>query len=112
MKKLIIKALIITGIINVIGCLTNFLCAKFGDFLLIRASLSGGEYQGYIGFGILLEHIYPMSDGGSSGTITHLSFSILNFLTYFVLIFLVVLLILYLIKKYKENKNNKKKRKK
>ena len=112
MKKLIIKSLIITGIINVIGFLTNFLCAKFGDFLLIRASMTGGEYQGYVGFGILLEHIYPMTNGEGASKITHLSFSFVNFITYFVLIFLIVLLILYIIKRIKDKKGNNKNRKK
>ena len=106
MKKIIIKSLIITTIINAVGCLTNFLCAKLGDFLLIRASLTGGEYQGYIGFGILLEHIYPLTNGIYS-KITYLSFDILNFLTYYVLIFVVVFLIILYITKRKSKKKKK-----
>ena len=105
MKKIIIKSLIITTIINAIGCLINFLCAKLGDFLLIYVRLSGGEYQGYVGFGILLEHIYPMTDGSGPSKITHLSFSILNFITYFVLIFIVVFIIIYFINKRKGKEN-------
>ena len=45
MKKLLIKSLIISGIINVVGCLVNFLCAKIWDFLLIYVHLSGGELE-------------------------------------------------------------------
>lgn len=103
MKKLILKSLVITTIINAVGVLTNYLTAKLGDFLLIYVSLSGGEYRGYVGFGILLEHIYPMTDGTRA---THISFSILNFITYYLLIFIIVLLILFIVKRYKE-KNKK-----
>lgn len=106
MKKLIIKSVVITTIINAIGVLANYLTAKLGDFLLIYVSQSGGEYRGYVGFGILLEHIYPMTDGTTPSKITHISFSILNFITYYVLIFLIVFLIMYLVKRYKE-KNKK-----
>ena len=112
MKKVLIKSLIISSIITAVGTLTNFLCAKLGDFLLIKATLSGGEYQGYVGFGILLEHIYPMTNGEGASKITHLSFSFVNFITYFVLIFLIVLLILYIIKRIKDKKENNKNRKK
>ena len=107
MKKLLIKSLIISGIINVVGCLINFLCAKLWDFLLIYIHLSGGEYQGYVGFGIILEHIYPMTDGSSPGKITHISFDILNFLLYFVAGFIIVFLILYFVNKRKDNKKDK-----
>lgn len=108
MKKILIKSLIISGIINVVGCLVNFLCAKIWDFLLIYVHLSGGEYQGYVGFGILLEHIYPMTDGSSPGKVIHLSFDILNFLLYFAGIFIVVFAIIYFINKRKEKNKDKK----
>jgi len=81
------------------------LCAIFGDFLLIYSSLSGGEYQGYIGFGILLEHIYPMTRfGEGAGTIKHISFDILNFLITFVIIFIIVFVIVLIIKTIKKKK--------
>lgn len=101
MKKLLIKSLIIAGIIDALGCLVNFLCAKIWDILLIYVHLSGGEYQGYVGFGILLEHIYPMTEDGGPGKITYLSFDILNFLLYFVGIFIVVFVVMYFINKRK-----------
>ena len=112
MKKTIIKSLIISSIITAVGTLTNFLCAKLGDFLLIKATLSGGEYQGYVGFGILLEHIYPMKEGSGSGKITYLSFDIINFILYFVIIFIIVFATIFVINKIKESKKEEKKNKK
>ena len=112
MKKTIIKSLIISSIITAVGTLTNFLCAKLGDFLLIKATLSGGEYQGYVGIGILLEHIYPMKEGASAKTITHLSFDIINFILYFVIIFIIVFATIFVINKIKESKKIEKKNKK
>ena len=108
MRKIAIKSLIITSIINVVGCLTNLLCALLGDFLLIHVSLSGGEYQGYVGFGILLEHFIPLTtvdDPVSSST--KVSFSILNFVTYFIFIFIVVFAFVYYLNRRKENKKKK-----
>ena len=110
MKKILIKSLIISSIITAVGTLTNFLCAKLGDFLLIKATLSGGEYQGYVGFGILLEHIYSLSDGSSPGKITYLSFDILNFLLYFVVIFIIVFVAIKVIDKIKDGKKKDKKK--
>lgn len=107
MKKLLIKSLIFSSIIMAAGTLTNFLCAKLGDFLLIRTTLSGGEYQGYLGFGILLEHIYPMTNGSGPGKIIYLSFDIVNFLVYFVFIFILVFAFIFVINKIKESKEKK-----
>jgi len=109
MKKNIIKSLIFSSIIMAVGTLTNFLCAKLGDFLLIRTTLSGGEYQGYLGFGILLEHIYPMTNGSGPGKITYLSFDIANFLIYFVCIFILVFAFIFVINKIKKSKEKEKK---
>ena len=105
MKKNIIKALIISGIINVVGCLTNLLCAIFGDFLLIKVTYTGGEYQGFLGFGILLEHIYRLAEHADKAI--HISFDILNFLVYFVFIFILVFAFIFVINKIKESKEKK-----
>ena len=110
MKKNIIKSAIISLIITSIGCLANFLCAKLGDFLLIRVSSDGGEYTGEIGFGILLEKFYPLTDDPSVGTIRHLSFSIVNFLLYLVIIFIIVFATTFVINKIKEGKKKDKKK--
>ena len=102
MKKALFKSVILTTIINALGCFANLLCATLGDFLLIKIHISGGEYDAFKGFGIALEHFYPLTDGTSPGKITEVSFDFLNLLFCFIIVFIIVFLILFLINKGKE----------
>ena len=102
MKKNFIISLVITVIINFICTIINFICAKFYDFLPLSYYLSGGEYSGYLGFGVLLEHIYPMEyiKDSTYSHISHLSFSFTNFIICFLLLFIIVFVVVYFIRKY------------
>ena len=111
MKKNLIKSAIISFVITGIGCLTNFLFGKFGDNLLFKVTSNGGEYQGQIGFGILLEKLFPLTnDPDKAGTIRHLSFDIINFLIYLILIFGITFATIKVIEKIKEGKKKNKKK--
>ncbi len=114
MKKLLLKSLIISSIITAVGTIINLVSVLVWDKLLLFVGMSGGEYQGYVGFGILLEFIYPMSGPGEvAGKVRHLSFDIVNFLIYFVMMFIIVFGFMYvirLLKKAKEIKNKKEKK--
>jgi hypothetical protein len=106
MKKNLKLSIIITGILNVSCALINYICARFFEFLPIGFHMSGGEYDGYSGFGILLEKIYPMTAyPGESEASLHISFSITSFLIFFVLTFILIFAIISIIKLLRGNKN-------
>ncbi|MBP5684439.1 MAG: hypothetical protein J6X02_04200, partial [Bacilli bacterium] len=90
--------IIITGLVNVLCTLINYICARFFEFLPIGFHIQGGEYDGYTGFGILLEKIYPMtSDPSTGGSYMQVSFSFTDFLVFlglsFILVFVIVTVI-------------------
>ena len=70
MKKVLIKSLIGAVAFEIIGVVINLICyAFYGDFLLYIPR-SGGEWKGSQGFGMMLNHTYPMAspDWPGSGT--------------------------------------------
>jgi hypothetical protein len=94
MKKLLIKSTIAAFAIEIIGAAVNLISyAVNGRFLLVK-QLYGGEWMGWIGFGMLLNRTFPMSsqDQPVSGS-TWISFNpgslILTLLAGFVISFIV-----------------------
>ena len=61
MKKVLIKSLIGAAALEITGAVINLICyALYGDFLLF-IPLQGGEWKGSQGFGMMLNHYYPMN---------------------------------------------------
>ena len=106
MKKNLKLSIIITSVVNVVCCLINYICARFFEFLPIGFHMSGGEYDGYSGFGILLEKIYPMTAyPEDSSAILRVSFSFPAFMIYFVLTFILIFAIVSVIRLLRNKKN-------
>lgn len=57
----LIPAVVITGG----GLLLNYISYKKTDELLFYTTITGGEYIGQEGFGLLKNHVYPMYDEGT-----------------------------------------------
>ena len=56
-----IAALIISAIVNTAGFLANLISYFATKNLLIYIPYSGGEWSGQAGFGLFLNHLYPMT---------------------------------------------------
>lgn len=99
MKKNLRLTLIISIIINTILSLINLVGAHFLENLPLSISMSGGEWTGQFGFGIILEKLYPMSLSEEAGTKTIISFDFISFVISFIIIFIIVNIVINLIKK-------------
>lgn len=67
--KTSVKALIVSLIINAIGVIVNLIFYLKHKSLLLAVPMNGGEWTGQAGFGMLLNHTYPMTiDGVTNGT--------------------------------------------
>jgi len=106
MKKSLKLSIIITTILNVSCSLINYVCARFFNFLPIGFHLQGGEYDGYVGFGVSLEKIYPMTSYQLESEATiNVYFSFQTFLFFFALTFILIFVIISVIKLLRGNKN-------
>ena len=70
---MLIKSLIGAVAFEIIGVVINLICyAFYGDFLLYIPR-SGGEWKGSQGFGMMLNHYYPMNTPDWPGSHTQSS---------------------------------------
>ena len=61
MKKLLIKSTIAAFAIEIIGAAVNLISYSINGSFPLAKQLSGGEWMGWIGFGMLLNRTFPMS---------------------------------------------------
>ena len=101
-KKIVLSSIIALGI-DVLGLLVNLICALTIKSIPLAKTISGGEYIGHVGFGILFEEIFAF-DVDSGTTTTNISFSFVNFLLTFVVLFVIVFVISVIISKIKSKK--------
>ena len=90
MTKIIKSSIIISCIVNVILLIINYLCALLFDKLPLSISFAGGDCTEYIGFGIHMLKVFPLSNNGT--TSTSISFDAVSLLISLVIIFVLVLL--------------------
>ena len=64
LKKALLFSLIPTVVITGGGMLLNFIYFMNTEELLFYTTITGGEYIGQKGFGLLQNHVYPMYVGG------------------------------------------------
>ena len=94
MKKILTKSIIAAVVIEIIGAAVNLISYRANGSFLLAKQLYGGEWMGWIGFGMLLNRTFPMSsqDQPVSGS-TWISFDpgslILTLLAGFVVSFIV-----------------------
>ena len=97
MKSNVIVSLIVSGIINLIGMLVNYLSYMDRNYLKLSIKNYGGECMLESGFGLRVFHVYPMMEGQSSSH--NLSFDILGFIASVLVIGVLVFVIVLLAKK-------------
>lgn len=103
-KNLIISTIVSLGI-NLILFLVNLICAYTIHTLPLSQKLSGGEYMGEIGFGVLLEKIFYLSlEPESGGTTEYIRFDLMSLLVPIIIVFIITLIILTTINKRKSTK--------
>ena len=96
MKKVLIKSLTGAVAFEIIGAVINLICfAIYGDFLLFILR-TGGEWKGSQGFGMMLNHYYPMNTPdwpGSRTMSTKLEFDPFSLVLTLILGFIIFFLI-------------------
>ena len=99
LKKISIKSLLISMIISVSGLIINLLSYVIRGNLLIYKTLFGGEWMGQIGFGLLVNRVYPLMIEGSDSVSRDiwLSFEVDNFILTFVIVLIGVFVYLFLV---------------
>ena len=112
MKKIIVKSVVIAAIISaavsLIGFLTNLFTYKNFRRMFLCRQLTGGEWMGWQGFGLLMNKTFPlttMDDPGAGGS-TWLTFDpsslIVTLAGIFLLGFIVSLVIRIIIRNIKK----------
>lgn len=102
MKNIILKSIIISLGINIMFLIINLVSYFSANRLFLAIKLSGGEWMGYSGFGIMMNKTYPMStvDKAVMGK-TWLSIDPFSFLIPFIVIFALTFVILKIKQKRK-----------
>ena len=102
MKKNVLLSLIISLIINIVCLIINLISALYFSIVPLSITLSGGEVTSYIGFGIMLDKFYGLSDSANISNSFNISFHLSSFIIPFVIFFGITLIIkLYIDKKHK-----------
>ena len=73
--------------------------------LLFAKAIPGGECTEYIGFGVNLLKIYPMTADESASVSYHVDFNLISLIIPIILVFLLTFIILILIDKLRKKKN-------
>ena len=105
MLKTVKNSLIISVILTALGLSVNYISYISRGTLLFGKVIHGGEWIGELGFGLLINHTYPMTYEGSGdhGSIW-LELDLSNLILTFVVIFIVILAAGLLIKVFKRNR--------
>lgn len=105
MKKRILIASIVSIVLNMILFCINLISANMFHNLLFAKTIPGGECTEYIGFGVYLLKIYPMTADGSASVSYHVDFNLISLIIPIILVFLLTFIILILIDKLRKKKN-------
>ena len=102
MKKVWITSIIATLAFEITGAIINLISYAVSGHFLLAVPIEGGEWIGESGFGLLLNHTYPMSspDHPVSGS-DWISFNIFSLIWTLVLSFAVISIVVFIIYKVK-----------
>lgn len=92
--KTVFKALLCSVLINLAGFLVNYVSFFTMEKLPLSIRMYGGEWTGHLGFGLLMNEIYPLSPQGSGGVVRSLEFAPGSLAATLVLFFVVALVVL------------------
>ncbi len=92
--KTVLKALLCSVLINLAGFLVNLVSYNTLEKLPLSIRMYGGEWTGHVGFGLLMNEIYPLSPQGSGGVVRSLEFAPGSLVVTLVLFFAVALVVL------------------
>lgn len=103
MGKVFLKSIMAALGIEILGTAANLISYSVNGRFLLAKQLMGGEWMGWVGFGLMLNRTFPMSSPehpalGSSWISFDLNSLLFTLLAGFVLSFFIIL-ILHLIKK-------------
>lgn len=105
MKKKLLIAFIVSLVINLLLFSINMVGANIFHKLPVSKAIPGGECVEYIGFGVYLLAVFPMTaDGGASVTYS-VGFSLISFIIPLIVIFILVFIIELIINKIRSKKN-------
>ena len=90
MKKKILIASIVSIVLNMILFCINLISANMFHNLLFAKAIPGGECTEYIGFGVNLLKIYPMTADGSASVSYHVEFNLISLIIPIIVIFLFI----------------------
>ena len=105
MKKKILIACIVSVVINLILFGVNLVGANVFHSVPFAKSIPGGECIEYIGFGVYLLEIFPMTADGGVSVSYQIGFHFMSLLIPLIVIFLLTFGILLLIDKLRGKKN-------
>lgn len=110
MKKVWLGSIIAALAVEVIGAAVNLISYATTGYFLLCYEMQGGEWTGESGFGMLLNHTYPMSsmDHPVSGSnwISFDPFSLILTLAAAFIIFFIIFFIIHKIRKSKTADKN------
>ena len=105
MKNKILIASIVSIVLNMILFCINLISANMFHNLLFAKTIPGGECTEYIGFGVNLKKIYPMTADESASVSYHVDFNLISLIIPIIVIFLFIFVFLILIDKLRKKKN-------
>ena len=104
MKKILIKSALISLGINLVGLIINLITFFAFGSVFLAIPLYGGEWCGYMGFGVMMNKTFPMTTSSEAVEGNKwLSVSPLSFIIPFI-IFFVITLVIQLIKQKVHNR--------
>lgn len=103
MKKVWLGSLIAAVAVEIIGAIINLISFAVTGDLLLCFELDGGEWIGYSGFGMMLNHSYPLSspEHPVSGSVW-IGFDPFSLILTLIISFVVFFIIFSIIHKIKE----------
>lgn len=103
LRKIVLLSLISSVVVNAIGFLINLISYLATKELLLCFELSGGEYTGQIGFGLLQNHYWPFYTNNPDGKEQiYLEFEPISLIVTLILFFFIAFIIINQIKMKKE----------
>ena len=105
MKKKLLIAFIVSLVINLLLFSINMVSANIFHKLPVSKAIPGGECVEYIGFGVYLLVIYPMTYDGGPSVSYNIGFSFISFIIPLIVMFILVFIIELIIDKIRSKKN-------
>lgn len=94
MKKILLKSALISLGINVAGLIINLITFFACGSVFLAIPLSGGEWMGFVGFGIMMNKTFPMTTSSEVVKSTKwLTADPLSFIIPFIIFFVIALVI-------------------